>query len=100
MVEGSGRLQMQAPELLHNPVLQRSSSHSKKYTACTFSVLARHKPPCACSQATAGHRVAVEGLYVTILKASASPFAGHGFAALHRPPRSSVSEPILGRFWG
>jgi len=32
MVEGSGRLQMQAPVLLHSPVLQRSSSHSKEYT--------------------------------------------------------------------
>ena len=32
MVEGSGKLQMQAPVLLHNPVLQRSSSHSKEYT--------------------------------------------------------------------
>jgi len=32
MVEGSGRLQMQAPELLQKPVLQRSSSHSKEYT--------------------------------------------------------------------
>ncbi|KAK7374306.1 hypothetical protein VNO80_07734 [Phaseolus coccineus] len=61
MVEGSGRLQMQAPELLHNPVLQRSSSHSKEYT---FS----HRRPSRRRQRPLSHHFA--SLRVTVRRST------------------------------